>query len=63
MYGQGNFQVPRKKNGTPFPWEASHRLPINFQLWEWYGNGMGPASQKGVPFLGVPGNSLNTVDG
>ena len=32
---------------------ASHKLPTI------YGSGMGPASQKGAPFLGVPGNSLN----
>ena len=52
---QGNFQVPLEM--VPL----SHRLPINFQLfmgvvvWEWYRK----LPKKGVPFLGVPGNSLN----
>ena len=38
------------------PIRLSHKLPTI------YGSGMGmvwEASQKGVPFLGVPGNSLN----
>ena len=40
-------------NGTPYPYYSLIPLPCKNP--SRYGNGMGPAYGKGVPFLGVPG--------